>query len=80
MNCGAGESHSSLGTENPGLMLKVMHLESKPSYAKMATSGSWVLSSKCCTLISNDPPGLSFWFKSSLRLVNSGHTPTLCVL
>lgn len=62
----------------PGPYAKVTHLESKPLSAKTATSGCWVLSSKHCTLISNDPPGLFFWFNSRLGLVDSSCTPTLC--
>ena len=68
----------------PRLYVKVMHLESKPPSAKIATSGCWVLINK--HLYSNllmtllDFFFFFFWFKSSLRLVNSSYTPTLCVL
>lgn len=64
----------------PGPYAQVTHLESKPSSAKTSTSGCWVLSSKHCTLISNDPPGFFFWFNSRLGLVDGSCTPTLCVL
>lgn len=68
----------------PRPYIKVTHLESKPSSAKTAAYGCWVLSRKHCTLISNDPHGvlLVFFclFKSSLGLVDSSRTPTLCVL
>lgn len=58
-HCDCSRRVSQLTTRGrePGPYANATHLESKPSSAKTATSGCWVLRSKHCPLISNDPPG-----------------------